>query len=292
MKHASPFSSAALQISHLLGLSTLLALSGCGDFQKDIVVPLPNYQSELVVECYLEPGVVPRLLVTESVPYISPQLASVPAGVTVELTMPDGQRVPLTAVSTGNLPGSIDLLTKQVYTHIGQTPLVANPGDTFGLDIRDGQGRHITGTATVPTVIPLDSVTFKFNDLTGDNHKAYIIGYFKDPDTPNDCYRFQIHKSDSIYNNPDTDRLLEDKLNNGGIFPMGTGYRYVPGDTITTTLYHTDEAYYRFRSSTRDARNANGNPFAQPSAIASTVQGGIGVFTVLSSSQQRMVLPK
>lgn len=280
-----------LRLAHLLGLGALLTTAGCGSFQKEIVVPLPDYQSQLVVECYLEAGQVPRVLVTQSVPYTSSELVSLPTGVTVSLVLPGGQRLPLSRVS-GPLPATIDTVTKRAYTHFGQTPVVANPGDVFGIEVDDALGRRVTGTATVPTVVPIDSLAYKFNDRTGDNHKAYLIAYYKDPATPNDYYRFQIHKHDSIYSSPDTDRLLNDELANGQTVPMGTGYRYVPGDTLTITLYHTDEPYYRFRSSTRDARNANGNPFAQPSAVYSTVQGGIGVFTVLSYDRRRIVLPQ
>jgi len=280
-----------LRLAHLLGLGALLTTASCGDFQKDIVVPLPDYQSQLVVECYLEPGLVPRVLVTQSVAYTSSELVSLPTGVTVDLILPGGQRLPLEGVS-GPLPAALDSVTQRAYTHFGQTPIVASPGDVFGIEVNDAQGRRVTGTATVPAVVPIDSVTYEFNTRTGPEHKALVIAYYKDPATPNDYYRFQIHKRDSIYGRPDTDRLLTDELNNGGSFPMGTGYRYIPGDTVTVTLYHTDEPYYRFRSSTRDARNANGNPFAQPSAVYSTVQGGIGVFTVLRYDRRRIVLPK
>lgn len=280
-----------LRLAHLLSLGALLTTASCGDFQKDIVVPLPDYQSQLVVECYLEPGLVPRVLVTESVAYTSPELVALPVGTTVDLIMPDGQRVPLSPVS-GPLPAALDSLTQRAYTHFGNAPIVANPGDVFGIEVNDAQGRRVTGTATVPTVVPIDSVTYEFNNRTGDNYKALLIAYYQDPAAPKDYYRFQIHKSDSIYGSPDTDRLLNDELVNGETVPMGTGYRYVPGDTVTVTLYHTDEPYYRFRSSTRDARNANGNPFAQPSAVYSTVQGGIGVFTVLRYDRKRLVLPK
>ena len=43
-----------------LAVTLLLALAGCSKLQNDINVPLPSYSSELVVECYLEPGKVPN----------------------------------------------------------------------------------------------------------------------------------------------------------------------------------------------------------------------------------------
>ena len=269
----------------LLASVVLVALSGCSEFQKDIVVPLPEYAAELVVECYLEDGVRPRLTVTESVSYLSAVTPVVPTDVTVTLTMPNGQQVRLPF-----RPG-LDTLREKLHTHIGTAPLVARPGDTFRLEVRDTKGRRVTGTATVKAPVPIDSIEYQFNNRPVPDRRAYLTVMFRDPVTPADFYRVLIHKGGSIYKAPQTDRLLEDPLFNGQVFPVGTGYDFHPGDTITATLYHIDEPYYRFRRSSRDARNANGNPFAQPSAVFSTVQGGIGVFTVLSYTRRRIVLP-
>jgi hypothetical protein len=71
---------------------------------------------------------------------------------------------------------------------------------------------------------------------------------------------------------------------------VGTSYRFYGGDTITATLYHTDRTFYRFRQSVRDARNANGNPFAQPSAVYGNVEGGIGIFSVLSGTRVTKII--
>jgi len=263
----------------------LLGLPACRDFQQDVDVPLPRYSAELVVECYLEPGRRPRLTVTESVPYLSPVTPVVPLDVTVKLTLPDGREIPL-AFNPGQ-----DTLTKKYHTHIGDELLTARPGDTFRLDVRDTKGRHVTGSATMTSYVAIDSLEYKFNDKPGDERRAYLITTFRDPDAPGDYYRLQLHKHDSIYSAPESDMLLDDRLLNGRNFPVGTSYRFYQGDTITATLYHIDAPYYRFRRSSRDARNANGNPFAQPSAIYSTVEGGIGVFTILNYNRRRIVLP-
>ena len=273
-------------LAMLLGSGLLLALPACSDFQQDIEVPLPTYSAELVVECYLEPGMVPQLTVTESVPYLAAVQPVVPLDVSVTLTLPNGQQVPLPF-----RPGR-NALNKMVYTHTGSAPLAARPGDTFRLDVRDTRGRHVTGTATMTDIIPIDSMEYKFNDKPGDERRAYVITSFRDPDAIGNYYRLMLHKRDSIYNEAEIDRLLDDNLLNGRTFPVGTTFRFSPGDTVNATLYHIDAPYYRFRRSSRDARNANGNPFAQPSAVYSTVQGGIGVFTVLNYSRRRIVLPR
>ena len=284
----------------LLGLSLLaLALTGCGKLQNDANVALPAYTNQLVAECYLENGVIPRLTITESVPYLDNGQA-IAAGSQI-LTLPNGQTVQLPAdvAVTLTLPGGrpvslrfspgIDAATGKYYTHTGTTPIVARAGQQFGLDAQDKRGRHVTGTAIVPTLIPIDSVKYKFNGLTGDNRKAYFQTKWTDPAATIDFYRLMLHKGKPA-NNSETDNDIRDKLFNGQPYAQVTTYRFRPNDTVTATLYHVDSLYFDFRQSVRNARNANGNPFAQPSGIHSTVQGGLGVFSVLVSDTRTVIL--
>ena len=272
-----------------------LALAACGKLQNNINVPLPAYSSDLVVECYLEPGKVPELAVTTSVPYISAVLPQVPTDVTVTLTMPNGTLVPL--AFSPNYRALIDTTAGvKFHSHIGHDPLVAKAGDVFKLDVVDTKGRHATSTTTMLASIPIDSVSYKFNDKTGSERKAYFLTNFRDPPALDDCYRLQLHKGNPargvLLKSPEVDQSLEDRLFNGQEIVFGTSYRFYPGDTVTATLYHTERAMYRFRQSVRDARSANGNPFAQPSAIYGNVQGGIGIFGVLSATRAQKILPK
>jgi len=272
-------------------------LVGCGDFEKSIDVPLPDYSNQLVLECYLENGAVPRLSVTESVPYLDngqavaagSQLLTLPNGqsvqlptdVTVKLTLPGGQVV--------NLPfrPGLDTATTKYYTHTGTAPIVARAGQQFAIDVQDKRGRHIVGTAVVPTFIPIDSVKYKFNAAV--DRKAYFMTKWTDPGATTDFYRLMLHKGKPA-NNSETDNDIRDRLFNGLPYAQVTRYRFDPNDTITATLYHVDSAYFFFRQSVRDARNANGNPFSQPSSIHSTVQGGIGAFTILVKDQRTLIL--
>ena len=274
-------------------------LAGCGSLQKDINVPLPYYANQLVTECYLENGVVPRLTVTESVPYLDNgqaaaagsfilklpggQSIQLPTDVSAKLVLPNGRTMNLLF-----LPG-LDPTTGKYFTHIGTAPITAQTGQQFALDVQDKRGRHVTGTAVVPTFIPIDSVKYKFNNLSGSERKAYFLTKWTDPAATTDYYRLMLHKGRPS-NNSERDNDINDRLFNGQAYAQVTRYNFNPNDTITATLYHIDSLYYSFRQSTRDARNANGNPFGQPSGIRSTVQGGIGVFTVLVKDRKRLIL--
>ncbi|AIZ63442.1 hypothetical protein PK28_06615 [Hymenobacter sp. DG25B] len=171
-------------------LSGLLAtlLAGCG-LQKDIDVELPAYPAQLVVEFYLTPGQVPQLTVTESTEYLASPTPAVPRDVRVVLSGPGG------LTDTIPFAPAYDSLMQKAFTHRGTRPVQARPGDTFTLDVTDTKGRHVTGTATMPALVPIDTVEWKFNDKPDDQRRAYVLVRFHDPATPGDYYRFQVHRN-------------------------------------------------------------------------------------------------
>ncbi|MBD2717285.1 DUF4249 domain-containing protein [Microvirga sp. STR05] len=296
------------QVINRIGLGCLLLfVTGC-NLEKDIDVVVPAYTPELVVECYLQAGEIPRLSVVESGAYLptatgtdqptitlptatTPTLGigingitiQVPVDVTVRLTLPSGQVVPLVFA-----PG-IDPVTRKVFTHIGTAPLAMQPGQRFELDVRDTRDRHVTGTASVPAFIPIDTVRYEFNGVSGPNRQANILTRWTDPAATADYYYLLLNRV-SEPNDDSGDYLLNDQLFNGQTYTAPTTYRFTPGDTITATLYHLEQAHYNFQQSVLGAVSANGNPFAQPARIRSTVQGGLGVFTVLVADRRTVIL--
>ncbi|SFP85930.1 DUF4249 family protein [Hymenobacter arizonensis] len=299
----------AKQLVAAIGLgSLLLAAAGC-NLEKEVDVVLPAYTPELVVECYLQAGQVPRLTVVESGAYLptrvdtgqptitlptatTPTLGlglpngitiQLPVDVTARLTLPSGQVVPLRFA-----PG-IDPVTRKVFTHIGTTPLAMQPGQRFALDVRDTRGHNVTGTASVPTFIPIDTVRYGFNGLSGGDRRANVVTRWTDPAATANFYYLLLNNSREP-NDDAGDYLLNDQLFNGQTYTALTTFRFMPGDTMTATLFHMEPQYYNFLQSVEGAVRANGNPFAQPARIRSTVQGGLGVFTVLVSDRRTVIL--
>ncbi|WP_159451980.1 DUF4249 domain-containing protein [Hymenobacter roseosalivarius] len=267
----------------LLALVLLLGAVSCENLQQDIDVVIPTAPAQLVVECYLEPNQRAQLTVSETAPYLSSPIPVVPSDVTVVISGPNRQRETLLYN-----PG-FNFITGKVYTHSSRSRLLIRPGDVFTLEAKDTKGRIVTGTAKMPATVPLDTVEFNFNDRPVQQREAIVLGRFRDPLATLDFYRFQIHR-DSISQNPEVDYSIEDRLNEGKEITLGTSYEFISGDLLIVTLFHLDQPYYRFLQSTQNARNANGNPFAQPAAIQSTVQGGIGVFTILSYQRRSLVI--
>ena len=256
----------------------LCLLTSC-NLEKDIEVELPLYEKQMVVECYLEPGKPARLTLLESTGYLDAPSLNLITDATVSITHHG---------ITENLKyePAIDDSTGKYYTHTSDYVMRGQPGDVFTLLISDPQGRKVTGTTTILPTVTMDTVEFNFND----RDEALVVTKFKDDGNTANYYRYSIHR-DSLQGETEISYTASDELNNGEPFVFGTGYDFETGDTIIVTLQHLDQAFFDFQESVEEAQSANGNPFAQPGRVKSTVQGGLGVFTNLVYDRRKMIVP-
>ncbi|PKV63129.1 DUF4249 domain-containing protein [Pontibacter ramchanderi] len=260
-------------------LPLLLLLSSC-DLEQDVDVKLPPHESQLVVECYLEPGKPLRAVVLESVSYFNePELPLVPDAEVIITHKGRAIKLPFSPVQNKE--------TGKYYTHRKSEKLNLQPGDVVTLEVKDGKGRRVTGSTTILGQVPIEAVEWKFNE----KNKAYLLTSFQDDPNAANFYRYMVHR-DSLSNSSDRDFVSNDRLTNGKRVSYGSGYDYEEGDTLIISLFHLEQQYYDFLGSVSDARNANGNPFAQPSRIMSSVKGGIGIFTNLSYNRRTVVITK
>ncbi|WP_018478941.1 DUF4249 domain-containing protein [Pontibacter roseus] len=267
-----------MRLKNLLYTLPLLFLLASCDMEQDVSVNLPPHESQLVVECYLEPGEPLRAVVLESVSYFNdPQLPVVPDA-EVYLTH-NGKTV--------KLPFSPfqDKHNGKYYTHRISERLKAAPGDVFTLEVKDRKGRRVTGSTTIQDIVPIEAVEWKFNE----KEKAYLLTSFQDDPEAENYYRYMTHQ-DSVNHGSERDFVASDALTNGKRVSYGSGYDYEKGDTLIVSLYHIEKQYYDFLGSVSDAKSANGNPFAQPSRIVSSVEGGIGIFTNLAYTRKMVIL--
>ncbi|WP_299988218.1 DUF4249 domain-containing protein [uncultured Pontibacter sp.] len=264
---------------YTLLLPLLFLLLSC-DMEQEVEIKLPPYESQLVVECYLEPGKPLRAVVLESVSYFNePELPLVPDAEVFITHQGRTIKLPFSPIQ--------NKATGKYYTHRKNEKLNLQPGDVLTLEVKDKKGRHVTGTTTIMGQVPIEAVEWKFNE----SNKAYLLTSYQDnPDAAN-YYRYMVHR-DSLSNSSQRDFVSSDQLTNGQRVSYGSGYDYEEGDTLIVSLFHIEKQYYDFLSSISDARRANGNPFAQPSRIVSSVKGGIGIFTNLSYNRKTVVIEK
>ncbi|MCJ8164521.1 DUF4249 domain-containing protein [Pontibacter sp. E15-1] len=264
---------------HVLYLLPLLAalLYGC-DLSKDIEVVLPEHTSQLVVEAYLEQGKPYRLAVQESASYFDEPTVPLVPDAEAFITH-NGNRVKL------EYKPKLDENTGFIYTHSSPVIMDGKPGDMFLLEVTDGKGRKVTGYTTVLPSVAIDTVEWRFNK----NDEALLLTSFQDEAATRNFYRYMTHL-DSLSSGSKQDIFSNDELTNGKRISFGSGYSYDPGDTVIVTLFNIEEQYYEFLRSTSGAKDANGNPFAQPSKVKSSVLGGMGIFTNLAYERKVVII--
>ncbi len=269
----------------LLSFSLLAVLlwQACGSLEKEIDLELPEYQSQYVVECYLEPGQPFTLLLTRSFPYFKPFPSELYDFVESTLINTATVRIHY-AGKTFELENGlyINPQTKKLYNYAAPELVPADYENPFELDIITPEGRHITATTRILPVVPIDSIVVEFSESA--DSLARVLTYLTDPPGTDDYYRRMLHKG-SLDSIPEQDFTTFDDFVDDGKLVFGTGFDFMEGDTVISTIFHIDRAYFDFWESVQNAINANGNPFSQPSAIISNLQGdanAIGIFTGLS----------
>ncbi|ALI97889.1 DUF4249 domain-containing protein [Rufibacter tibetensis] len=264
-----------------LGLTGLL--SSC-DMEQEILVKLPPTVPQMVVECYLTNNEPMQLSLSESSSYFAGPEALIVTGATVTIAKNNEEPVVLKDTLI------LDEENEKVFTHYNRRRVRAVPGDVFKLVITDPKGRRITGSTTVLPAVPIDSAGYKFNDKPAESQEAYLMVRWQDDKAVKNFYRLLAHKKDSVGVDSQLDAEIDDRLRNGQKITYTTTYRFDRNDTLTIKLFHLEKAYSDFVSSVEDARRANGNPFAQPVTIKSTVAGGFGVFTFLNFTSKELII--
>ncbi len=258
-------------------LLVVMLLHSC-DLQKDVEVDLPVYAPQLVVECYLEAGKPYRLTVLESSSYFETPQPIVVDDAEAYVTY-KGIRTQIPYKPT------FDENTGRLYTHVAEIVMKGKPGDVYTLEVTDPKGRIVTGSTTILPKVKIDTIEWKFNE----KEEAYLLTSFHDDASTTNYYRYMVHQ-DSLQTDANQNFTSSDRLTNGQRISFGSSYEYARGDKALVTLFNIEKQYFDFLNSTADARSANGNPFAQPSQIISSLQGGIGIFTNLAYTRKVVVI--
>ncbi|NEM97045.1 DUF4249 domain-containing protein [Pontibacter burrus] len=264
-------------MKRILYLLPLVFLLSC-DMEKEIEVVLPPHEPQLVVECYLENGYTFEATVLESSSYFDPPTAPAIPSTEVYIMYRD-KRVQL------NYNPGYNNRTNRYYTHKSSTRMNAKPGETYRIEVIGTKDRVVTGFTTILPKVPISELEWKFND----KDKALLLTTFQDDPDMTNYYRYMTHVG-SMKKNARRDFVTDDNLTNGKVTTYGSAYDYEVGDTLILSLFNIEKQYYDFLRSVSDARNANGNPFSQPTKIKSSVQGGIGIFTNLVYDRKTVII--
>lgn len=267
-------------MKNLLISFILLALltTGC-DLEKVIEIDLPAFEEQVSVECYIEPNKPFRMTLTKSVSYFEPPTLSIVSGALVIISY-NGR-----ADTLRNTPLSIN---GKFFNYASNTRAPSTAGTVFNLYIRDSSGHELRATTTLLNQVKIDSLRMLWNK--SDTLASVLTILADDPNREN-YYRRFFHR-DTLDSKPESDAAFRDRTATNGKLTIGTGFNYKIGDTVIATLFHINADFYDFLRSVDDARDANGSPFQQPSAIKSNIKGGIGIFTALNGYRDSVIIRK
>ncbi len=263
------------------------------NLEQEIDLDLPAYESQYVVECYLEPGKPFYLLLTRSAPYFAP-FSSDPQEFLDDILV-DSAEVTITH------RGTVYTLSNGLFLHseafklynYGSFDLVpADYDSAFVLDIALPGGLHYTARTRIQPPVSIDHLVV---ETTSQEDSLYrFLAYFNDPDpATNNFFRYTLNVGglDSLpyHNFVITDEFAEEEQ-----LLVGTQPIFEAGDTLIASICHIDRTYYDFFASLLMAEESNGNPFAQPSGLLSNIEGepaALGIFTGINCDRDTIVVP-
>ena len=278
-------------------LITVFLFTAC---EKDITVDLPQPESKLVVDGYVEYNKPIYILLSRNAPYFSPiDPSTVNTGETgATVTVNDGfqsvvlNELPLTidGVSISGLYIALNLST-------GDTLMKGETGKTYFLNITSADGKIVTATTKLHPAVPLDSVWFEVQTTIPDNDSlGYIWSRLNDPDTLNNCYRWMAMRAgkDSSFI-PPFGSSFEDKFVNGTRFEFAfqrgsllnssaeddineEAGLFKKGDSVIVKFCSVDRTTFQFWRDAETQVANNGSPFSSPAPIRSNIIGGLGLF--------------
>ncbi|MEL6674383.1 MAG: DUF4249 domain-containing protein [Bacteroidota bacterium] len=290
----------------------ILALGTACNLQQEVDLDLPEFEPQIVVESYLQPGQPYLLVLTESVGYfedirlqflhdatvsIEFEGGSVELGefgIPLDFQIPGGAGIDTSLLQTlGPIVGD----SLFVYTSFALVPELYEKD--FTLTIKTADGRDVTATTHIPAPVSLDTMEYRFND----DSAAFVLTKFQDDGEKVNFYRLQLDEWISREvedSNGQTvleatrrevfDFNIDDDIENGEQITVGTAFDYQVGDTLVSTLYHIPPEYYYFLETSTAAIIANLSPFGQPASIQSNIEGGSGIFTGYSIRNRAVII--
>ncbi|MFK7935477.1 MAG: DUF4249 family protein [Saprospiraceae bacterium] len=275
----------------LYSIAIIFSLAAC-NLEQEIDLQLPEYNAQVAVECYLEPGEPFTVLLTRSAGYFD-AFPTLDESLVENLLEQDAEVSITLDTTTYVLENEIgfNVFTGKIYNYSNGIIVPENYDDDFVLNITTKDGETITSTTQLLTPVVTDSIVVEFDENI--DTLARLLSYFSDDPTQENWYRRMVHKGtlDSL----EFEFALNDQFVDDGNLVFGTGFDYVEGDTIFSTLFHITEEYHDFLESIGGALDANGNPFGQPSSILSNVTGTadpIGIFTGLARETELVIIQK
>lgn len=252
------------------------------NLEKEIDLNLPEFEPELVVECYLEPGKPYRANLFQTTSYYGPTqdlFNSIITNATVIITHQ--------GVADTLVPGLyVDL--DNVYVYGSPTVVPADYTNDFSLEVIDSAGNKLTATTKIAPPIQIDSI--QVEPLQTDSSVLVLTFSQDDPNEANFYRRMQYRTNPTRTDSLKLDFIINDDITSNGQLVFAGPPVFVEGDTMVIQFMEITEAFYDYIDSRERLEAANGNPFGQPGKIRTNINGGIGIFTGFTPTLQTYIL--
>lgn len=252
-----------------------------------VEVDIPEVPSKLVVTSFISPqDTTWEVYVGQTRPIFGKTITSqFVKDATVQLS--NGSQTAIIPASSGEY-GYYEL-------NIKQAPFLIEAGKRYSLTVSAPDGRQVKAQCT----IPVSATNISSVEVVGENSfgtYSPFTGMVKWSDNPNEtnfyrCFAYTKNTFmiggnivESYQQNYDYNNLFQRDANKqGGNFiweiDMQASEGYADNKSrFLFILLNTDENYYKYMTTRESASNNEGNPFAEPSAVFSNVEGGLGVF--------------
>jgi hypothetical protein len=283
----------------------LCFFSACQKLENTIDIEFDDSDNNLVVECYIESGKPYQLMLTETKNYfditnICPFVRNSLVVITQNGLKDTLTEAPYSGSGCSSILPYWNSDSTRFFNYGSNTICPSGLNNEFVLEVWDTlNDRYIRATTTAISVVPITTFQVEFNQ----DSVAYCFLSCQDDLSTLDYYRLTLHKAalsridnSSFLNyvaiNPHFDQVLYDQaLFAGGEVGFASGYQFYRTDTLIGTIYHINQAYYNYLETTRAAKDANLNPFVEPTAITSNIEGGYGIFTYLAYDRDTVYIP-
>ena len=270
---------------------------------QEVDLDLPEYEPQVVVECYLQPGQPYLLTLVESTGYFEDAALNYVRDAVVTITH-EGETdtlAPLEFNLSNPLLGQVidtaqlgilrPIIGEGLYFYASFRTVPRTYNTDFKLEITLPDGRQLRSVTQILPPVPIDTVEWRFND----DSLAFVLTKFQDDPNQANYYRRVLQQreprlvddgaggQDTVWvTDVEQDFTLDDEISNGEQVTFGTAFEYRLGDTLINTLYHVTSDYYRFVTTRDAAITASFSPFGQPAIVYSNIEGGMGIFTGLT----------
>jgi hypothetical protein len=271
-----------------------IIISGC---TKELDINIPEPESKIVVEGWIEQGKPARVLLTQSVPFFSNldslSLMEIPITHARVTLITDTEHEILTLIP------NVSFFPPYVYN---STEIKGSVNSRYRLEV-EYQGKKLVASTTIPDPPYLDSIWFI--PEPGYDSLGRIWIQFKDNPSTVDYYKIltQTVGKDKRYVPTRDISTFSDRYFSGetikfgllrgmgSILELGEKQLYRLGDTVNIKFCTLDKEHYEFWNSVQAEIISSSNPYAASyKTIQSNIMGGYGIWGGYGASYYTLVV--